>query len=40
MPTIPDKNFAVFMLEAMAKVVEGDDEAIAVVRISNSGLML
>ncbi|XP_063847447.1 uncharacterized protein LOC135092728 isoform X4 [Scylla paramamosain] len=31
LPTIPDKNFAVFMLEAMAKVVEGDDEAIAVV---------
>ncbi|XP_063847438.1 luciferin 4-monooxygenase-like isoform X1 [Scylla paramamosain] len=31
LPTIPDENFAVFMLEAMAKVVEGDDGAIAVV---------
>ncbi|MPC75141.1 hypothetical protein E2C01_069526 [Portunus trituberculatus] len=32
LPTIPDISFAVFMLEAMAKVVKRDNGAIAVVR--------
>ena len=33
LPTIPDKNFAVFVLEEMAKVEAELDGAVAVVRI-------